>query len=343
MNRRVKMSFLVVALALLVGIVASCASNGGNLPPLDQTLTPMSASVRGTLTARAGSVNSNDDLSIAIAKATSEAGNIYATQTGAAALNAPSRLATATAIAPVVAELPRYGIDPSAGYVAWLHPPVSIDLQGFQQTGYANNFQNITAANFVMAADITWHTFDSASGCGFMFRSNGDTNKPSQYVVLISRVASGQMAFLAMAGGKVANYRSFYPKNGDKSFNWFNDATNRLAIVARGNIVDLYTNGQLISELDTTQPPPPAGSISAPPTPELPAGATTAQLQDYNNQLSQLGPGTDSLNGQLGQAQKNFTTSNTILTDGFLGFIGLSQSGTMNCKFENAWLFILVK
>jgi hypothetical protein len=51
----------------------------------------------------------------------------------------------------------------------------------------------------------------------------------------------------------------------------------------------------------------------------------------------------DILNGELSQAQKNFTTSKAVLTDGFLGFIGLSQSGSMTCKFQNAWLFNLVK
>ncbi len=341
MTGRVKTPLLISIFIFLAVFAGACGSNAGISSFTMQTLTPMSASVKGTITARAENANSNDDLANAIATATSEANGVHATQTVVAALNAPSRLATATAIAPVVAELPRYGIDPAAGYVAWLHPPVTINLQGFQQTGFANNFQNITASDFVMAADITWHTFNSASGCGFTFRSNGDTNQPSQYIVLISRVASGQMAFLAMVNGKIANDRSFFPRDKDKSFNWFNDATNRLAVVARGKLIDLYTNGVLIGEVDVTQPPD--TTIAPPPTPELPAGATDAQVQDLNNQLSQMNGGMDLLNGQLSQAQKNFSTSNVILTDGFLGFVGLSQSGSMNCKFENAWLFNLLK
>lgn len=338
MSGRMKFLLLITTAALLIVTGAACGVIQS--PSLLQTLTPLSASVEGTLTARAGEVDSDDSLSTAIAKATSQANIVYSTQTAVAALNEPSRLATATAIAPVVAELPRYGIDPSQGYVAWLHPPTSINLDGFQQTGYANDFPSVTAADFVMAADITWNTFNSVSGCGFMFRSNGDTNEPSQYVVIITRVASGHMAFLGMADGKIANFKSFYPKGRDKSFNWFNDATNRLAVVARGNMVDLYTNGELIGQADVTEPP--SMSISLPPAPELPAGATEQQVQDYNNQVSQANAGMDVLNAQLAQATKNFTTSNVVLTDGFLGFVGLSQSGTMNCKFENAWLFILL-
>ncbi len=342
MKRREKMTFLTAGLLFVAIIAVSCGPEQANLLPIYQTLTPLSDSIRSTLTERAGQTGGNDDLSTAIAKATSESQLVYATETAIADLNSPSRLATATAIAPVVAELPSYGIDPGEGYVAWLHQPVTIQLEGYQQTGYANDFQNVTAANFVMAADITWHTFNSASGCGFMFRSNGDTNQPSQYMVVITRVASGQMAFLGMVNGKIANYHSFYPRSKDKSFSWFNDATNRLAVVARGKIIDIYTNEELIGEVDVTQPPDPI-AISAPPTPELPSQANNSQLQDFNNQMSQSNSNMAALNNELAQAQQNFSTSNAVLTDGFLGFVSLSQSGSMTCKFSNSWLFNLVK
>ena len=142
------------------------------------TLTPLSAAVAGTATAQAANVGgAGDQLATAVAKATAQSADIYATETARASLNDASRLATATVIAPVVAELPRYGIDPGQGHVAWVHKPVTIDLNGYQQSGYANDYQQITAKDFVMAADITWYTFNSLSACGFMFRSNGDTQQ----------------------------------------------------------------------------------------------------------------------------------------------------------------------
>jgi len=339
MTRQPKPFLPIVSLTVILLLGAACGLGTKKLDSISLTLTPMSASIKGTATARAENAGSSDELATAVAKATEQAGIIYATQTAVAALNEPSRLATATAIAPVVAELPRYGIDPSQGYVAWLHNPVTIDLQGYQKTGYANDYQNITASDFVMAADITWNTFNSASGCGFMFRSNGDTNQPSQYLVLVTRVASGHLAFLGMADGKIANFRTYFPKDKDRSFSWFNEATNRLAVVARGKYIDLYTNGVLIGQVDVTQPP--SALIPHPPAFDLPSGATDAQVQDYNNQLSQLNSGIDQLNAQLSQALKNFTTSNVVLTDGFLGFVGMSQSGSMVCTYDNAWLFII--
>jgi hypothetical protein len=339
MIRKPTLYLLIVNFTFTLLLGVACGSGAKTLDSISLTLTPKSASVRGTATARTENSGSGDELATAIAKATSQAGMIYASQTAEAGLNEPSRLATATAIAPIVAELPRYGIDPAQGYVAWLHDPVTINLQGYEQTGYANDFQNITASDFVMAADITWNTFNSVSGCGFMFRSNGDTNKPNQYVVLITRVASGHLAFLGMVDGKIANYQSYFPKDKDKSFTWFNEATNRLAIVVRGTTIDLFTNGMLIGQADVTQPP---SSLNlSPPAFDLPEGATDSQVQDYRNQLSQTTGGFDEINAQLSQARKNFSTSNVVLTNGFLGFVGMSQSGSMICTFDDAWLFII--
>ena len=340
MTRHPKHFLPIIILTVTLQFVnVACGAGTKQLDPISLTLTPMSASVKGTATARAENVGSSDDLATAIARATEQAGFIYGTQTAVGALNEPSRLGTATAIAPVVAELPRYGIDPADGFVAWVHGPATIELHGYNQTGYANDFQQTTATDFVMATDITWNTQNSISGCGLMFRSDGDTNKPNQYSVVITRVASGYLAFMAMADGKIANFRTFFPKNEDKSFSWFNDATNRLAVVARGQLLDLYTNGVLISQVDTTAPPP--ESIAAPPTISLPAGADAAMEQDYADQTALYGDGIDQINSQLAEAKRNYGNQPAIFTDGFLGFIGVSQSGTMQCKFQNAWLFII--
>jgi hypothetical protein len=339
MTRQPKPFLPMIILTITLLPIMACVVGTKVLDPMLLTLTPMSASVKGTATARAENAGSGDELATAIAKATEQAGFIYATQTAVGALNEPSRLATATAIAPVVAELPRYGIDPAEGYVAWLHDPATIELQGPNQTGYANEYPQTTAIDFVMAADITWNTKNSIFGCGFMFRSDGNTNKPNQYTVIITRVASGYMAFMAMADGKIANFQTYFPKNEDRSFSWFNDATNRLAVVARGNLLDLYTNGVLIGKVDTTAPPP--NSIPNPPTFTLPDNANAQMVQDFQDQSSIFDDSINQINSQLAEARRNYGNQPAIFTDGFLGFIGVSQSGTMTCKFENAWLFII--
>ena len=332
--------FLPFLTSLLLLLSVSCGAGGNLTDPMLLTLTPLNAEVRGTATAAAGDTGgASAELSTAIANATAQSGPIYATETARASNNSAADLATATASAPVVAELPRYGIDASQGKVAWVHNPVTIDLEGYQQSGYANDYQQITAKDFVMAADVTWYTYNSLSACGFMFRSNGDQNKPSQYMLVITRYAQGYMAFTATVDGQMSNMRTFYLRQYDKSFTWENNATNRLAIVVKGPLIDAYTNGVLIGEIDTTKPPP--DSMQTPPNYSLPQNATPAQLQDYQNMLAQNGQNLDLIQGQMSQARQNFATNKPIFSEGLLGFIGVSQSGHTTCTFNNGWLFLL--
>jgi hypothetical protein len=326
--------------SLVLLLVMACGFGSASLDAISLTITPMSQRVRETLTARAGEEGgAGNELATAVAKATEKSVQIYATQTARAALNEPARLATVTAMAPVVAELPRYGVDPADGYVAWLHQPAVIDLSGFGQTGFANDYPQITAADFVMAADITWNTKNSLSGCGFMFRSNGDQKKPSQYMVLITRFATGHAGWLALMDGQVSNFREYYPKNQDKSFNWFNDSTNRLAIVVRGDLIDLYTNGTLIGQINIKEGPPDA--ILKAPKIVIPDGVLPDQLDQFRQLANEQDQGNNQVQAQLNDARKNFAIKKPFLYDGLLGFLGASDAGRMICTFQNAWLFIL--
>lgn len=327
-------------LGLILMIVMACGFGAQPLDSISQTLTPMSLLVQETLTARAGAEGgSSDALATAQLEATAKSANIYATQTARASLNEPARLASVTAMAPAVAELPRYGVDPASGYVAWIHNPTTIDLSGFGQTGFKNDYPQITARDFVIAADIRWNTKNSLSGCGFMFRSDGNQNNPNQYSLIITRTASGHMAFLAIAKGEISNYREYFIKDYDRSFNWLNDSTNRLALVARGNILDFYTNGILIGQTDITQPPPPTALELA--AQEIPEGLAPFQLQQFQSISAQNEEGSQQIKDQLGAAQKNFVKNKPFFYDGLLGFLGLSQAGQMKCEFSNAWLFII--
>ena len=316
---------------LFLTILACSMPTAVNLDPVSLTLTPMSAIIASTATARYVEENSsNDKLATAIVKATSQSGSIFVSQTAYASLNDESKLATSTAIAPVVAELPRYGVDPKEGYVAWIHDPATIELHGFQQTGYVNDYPPITADDFVIVSDIFWHVRNSDFGCGFMFRSNGDQNKPSQYSVLMTNTASGYVAFLATLEGELVNIGTFFPANEDRSFNGLNDATNRLAVVMRDNMLTLYTNGVWIGELDVTKPPNP--NMPRPPAPELPPNATEQQRRQLE---------LDSIDSQIKLAMKNFKEGKAVYPEGLIGLVGMSQSGDMTCTFNNTWLFII--
>jgi hypothetical protein len=334
MNKK-NISFFMVLL-LLLSLASGCIASQAD--PMLSTLTPLSAAVAGTATAQTANVGGEaNQLATAFAKATAQSADIYATETARASLSSASKMATATVIAPVVAELPRYNINLGQGYVAWVHNPVSIDLNGYQQSGYANDYPLVTAKDFVMAADINWYTHNSLSACGFMFRSNGNSNKPSQYMVVITRFSTGYVAFTATVNGEMSNMRTFYPSQQDNSFTWLNNATNRLAIVVRGALIDVYTNGVLIGEIDTTQPPP--DSMQSPPSLEIPKNSTPQQLQDYQNLMDQNNQNMSLVQSQMAGARMNFAKNKPIFSEGMLGFVNVSQSGESKCTFSNAWLF----
>lgn len=337
MHKKISLGFVTV---FLVVLSLACGLGARSISPMNQTLTPLSADVAGTATGNSMNVGGPaEELSTAIAKATSQSAEIYATITARSSLNDVSRQATATVIAPAVAELPRYNVDPASGHVAWIQGPLMIDLNGYQQSGYANDYKQITAKDFAMAADINMNTFNSLSACGFMFRSDGDPNKPSQYMIVVTRYATGYMAFTATVKGEMSNMRTIYLAAQDKKFNWQNNATNRLAIVVRGKTIDAYTNGVLVSSIDTTQPPP--DNQQSPPSFQPPANADSQQLQDYQNQLAQNQQNMDLMNSQMSDARKNFAKNKPIFDEGLLGFVGVSQSGHTTCTFNNTWLFLI--
>ncbi len=120
----------------------------------------------------------------AVAEATAERQAVEATQSVEAVLNAEDQKATETAAIPILGALRTYGVDTSQGRVGWTHPPVDLFVEGYQQYEVANDFPTVTAADFVISADITWNTQYGTSGCGFMLRSDGDQNQPSTYTVI---------------------------------------------------------------------------------------------------------------------------------------------------------------
>ncbi len=340
-NPALKKAFMFLTLVVLL-VLSGCSLTGGGSEP-NATLTALSQSILLTATAGEQDEESGDSSSSKVAtaeaKATQQGESIFATQTAQVSGRDESQLATATVAAPVLAELPGYGIDKEKGHVAWLHDPLTLDISGYQQMAFGNDYKGTTAKDFVLAADINWDTQYGGSGCGFMFRSDGDQNKPNQYMVIISRFANGRALFTALAEGELANMQDFYPKDQDRSFEWQNGTTNRLAVVARGNIIEIFTNGMKIGEVDTTQPPK---QPRQPPKPQMPLDENdNDQVKAYQNQLKEYQDMLDQNQQNYQMASRNFELLPTEFGEGFLGMIALSQSGHTICNFNDAWLWII--
>ena len=342
MDRNKQTSKLIVRLLLLVVLLTApalaCNAPGGQETP-DLTLQALEQSVAGTQTAQAVEEEGENELPTVQAQATQTSQAIQATQTAMAGARDVNQLATATVAAPVLAELPTYNVDTTKGQVAWLHPPAKIELDGKNQFGYANDFMQVIAKDFVLAADVTWDTQYGSSGCGFMFRSDGDQNKPNQYMVLATRLGNGHVIFTATADGEMANVHDYYPRLDDRSFSAENGTTNRIAVVGRGNIIEIYTNGVKIGEVDTTQPPP------IPVLPKPPAIPTNrndpVEMNKYQKLLAEYQDMVSQVNTNYGVALNNYKKTQAVYDEGFVAMLGVSESGHTVCQFDNAWLWLI--
>lgn len=324
--RRYRVVFILLILLLLL----SACGMGGNNAATESTLEAISNQVRETGTASAQ--QGQDPFSVV------ETAQAAATQ--ALVLSPDSMTATAQAFAPILAELPKYGVDPSQGRLGWVHPPVSLDASGFRQFEYINYFLGTVAADFVISADITWDTVGSTSGCGFVLRSDGNQAAFNQYLAIITRVSSGHFLFATMANGDVVTGRDIYAYNRDKNFKWQNQTTNRLTVVGRGNRFYVYTNDTLIGEIDPSAPLP---GLALPPEPERPADQSDAQaMAEYQARKTEYDLVVQQMRADYARRQRAVDSVNTEFERGFIALVALSESGRRTvCEFNNAWLWLI--
>lgn len=329
---------ILLTISLVLIMIQGCAAFGLE-GEADPTLSGLSNAVAQTATAAKLSAGSVDELATAQAKATQKSVEVQATQTARAVGRSESDLAQATLAAPIIAELPQYNLDPAKGRVGWVQGPLVLEITGYTEFAYGNDKMEVTAADFALAADVTWDTQYGSSGCGFMFRSDGSQDDPNQYMILATRFANGHMIFTALADGEVANIHDFFPKTEDPSFAWQNGTTNRFAIIARGTLIEIYTNGVKIGEVDTTKPPT---QLPLPPKPIPPFDQTDLPaMQAFENQLKEYNDIIQQSQTAFQQAVKNYNERVAIFDEGFLAMIAASESGRTVCTFDNAWLWLI--
>lgn len=325
----------IILFPLILTLVALACGTGSGNPSEESTLQAISDQVRATASAAAvGQVDPFAVAQTAEAQATANAVGQSVT-----ALSPDSLTGTARVYEPILAELPRYGVDPAAGRVAWIHPPVSLEVQGFMQFDYVNYFISTLAQDFVMSADITWDAIGSESSCGFVLRSDGNKEAMNTYLATISRVASGHFLFMTVAKGEFVTGQDIYAYGRDPAFDWQNNATNQLTVVGRGNRFFIYTNGTKIGEVDPSAPP----QLLLPPEPERPADTGNAQaMADYALKKAEFETITQQIKADYNSRLKTLRNADTTFDRGFTALVALSRAGTKaTCQFNNAWLFLI--
>jgi hypothetical protein len=333
-----KLRSLSIMSAILALGLAAC---GGGASAPEMTAQALGQSI--SLTATAGASDGFDaqaDLQTAVAQATEQAAAAVATQAALAGLDAEAAAATATVEAPIRAELPLYGIDPANGHVAWIHPPTALTVTGYLQHDYVNDFIGTVAQNFVVSTDITWDTTTGLAGCGLVLRSNGNQDALSQYLVIATRGANGHVVFNSMLDGKLRNGIDFYAYGLDPNFDSHNGTTNRLTVVGRGNTFTIFTNGVQIGQVVAGDQP--VLVLPVAPT-QPPANASAEQQTKFDQEVSKH-------EALVASIQSNFKPNLAVVQSetpyferGFVAMVALNESGTTNCQFNNAWLWIVDK
>ncbi len=260
------------------------------------------------------------------------------TQAAGGGLNSATATAQAAAFGPILAELPQFGVDPNRGHPGWMHPPVTLETQGNDAFTYANDYVQVMARDFVVSADITWNTRYGDSGCGFVLRSDGNKENGSQYIVAITRGASGHLVFTVMADGEVVNVQDVYANGLDPRFEWQNDTTNRLTVVGRGPILSVYTNGTLLGNLDPRKPP------SQPRLPDPPTKPRTNDpkvLAAYQKAKAAYDATVARLQSEYRTRVRKLSETNVIFDEGFILMVAATDAGYTRCQFDNAWLWLI--
>ena len=328
-------AFLVI---FAVGIVqVACGPNSN----ADQSATVEALANALSLTGTASALedlSSDEKLATAQAEATEQAKFAAETQAAAAELNAEEQAATATAVAPILAELPVYGVDPSQGKTAWIHPPFTLELDGYLETAFENQFMATVVKDFVISTDITWNTRYGSNGCGFIMRSDGNQENPNHYMVGITRFGEGRAIFLTLANGQLANGVDMYIPFYDPTFSWQNDATNRLTVVAQERVFKVYANGVLLREITTGEEPVLPRLPTTPPTPENPEIETA--MDQYLIQLEQHQQEVEDIQTNFRARLGAYRNYNTIFERGFVAMAVLSEAGKTTCSFDNTWLWV---
>lgn len=327
---------IYMILSVLTLLLAACSSATADS---QEALQALGTRLAATVASQAGAATPDTAIQDAQATATQIAGNLIATQTAQANLDASGVEATASAFSPFEADLNRYGVDPQKGRPGFIHPPVTLKLEEFHSTDFANQYLGTVAEDFVFSSDITWNTQYGTSGCGFVLRSNGDEDFPDQYLLIATRAASGHILFGVMADGELVGGQDFYAYGLDPDFDFQNDATNRIAVVGRGQNFEIYSNGVLIGEVDPNAPLPQPRLPDPPPlpvdinNPQVKAKFTQA-MAEYDLVVQKIKADFAARLNTARQADKNFER-------GFVAMLAASESGETQCNFDRTFLWLI--
>jgi hypothetical protein len=187
----------------------------------------------------------NSELAAAFAEATAAALAIEETRVAAEQTRVFEDFEAEAALMPIKSELALLGIDPNQGELGFTHPPISLVVNDPDESDFANRNALTVARDFVMAADVSWQSNFTESGCGFAVRSDGNEESPSLYLISLTPNQGGHVIFAEQIAGEIdaSSSTDINAAGSDPLFQNEPGAKNRLLVVGRGQEFSIYSNG----------------------------------------------------------------------------------------------------
>jgi len=325
---------IVLLAAMLACNFSTLATNTGS----DATAQALATSIAGNATL-AAEIASTPEIAQVLPTATKAAPAPADTQAVQETSPTVEPGSTEAVPAEIRGELSLYGIDPAQGQLGWVHPPLSLEVDEFHGTKFESKFPLTVAKDFVLASDITWNTEYGGSGCGFVFRSDGKTDAPSQYLVVASRLADGHVYFAVMSQGQLVIGKDFYANGIDPKFDASNGSTNRLTVVGQGMDFTIYSNGTKLGEANPNDPLP---TLVLPDPPLKPDNLLhPAVAAAYRNELAAHRALVNRLKNEYDQRVSLWRSVDKNFERGFVAMGVAAQSGRTQCEFNNSWLWLM--
>ena len=165
----------------------------------------------------------------------------------------PNVKATAAArvTATVEAALPKindvledYGFSTDRGRLGYMHGPIKITVDTYDENNHQTDFPDVKLHNFVLHTDVTWNTSSGLAGCYLVYRADGDLYKGKQYRMIMIRLQGlplwGVGAFSNGRGDALLD-DVYLP---DGRLEDTQGSTNKIVIVAEDTKFTFYANGE---------------------------------------------------------------------------------------------------
>jgi hypothetical protein len=170
----------------------------------------------------------------------------------------PDATATAEAQAAATAEanaalvrpdLEEIGLTTEGGYLGWMHDPLTIKVDTYLEEKPEIDYPEFSAADFVLQTDVTWNTASGLAGCALIVRSEADVDKGKQYRIYMMRLQNRPLwdieyfnlgRWQSTLTDGVLDAPAFFSEQ---------DSTNRVTVVAQGEKLTVYGNGEKLGSV----------------------------------------------------------------------------------------------